>query len=48
MVGNPDNVPQRYWIAEAEWERRFGDDASISLTARYSDVQDLDGWLAGG
>jgi len=46
VVGNPDYVPQRYWIAEAEWERRFGDDASISLTARYSDVQDLDGWLA--
>lgn len=47
VVGNPDYVPQRSWVAEAEWERRFGDNASLSITARYSDVQDLDGWLAG-
>ena len=44
-VGNPDYVPQRSWIVEAEWERRFGDDGSLSVQLRHDWVQDLDGWI---
>lgn len=44
-LGNPDYVPQRTWTLEAEWERRFGDDGSLSLQVGYDWIEDLDGWV---
>lgn len=44
-LGNPDYVPQRTVTLEAEWERRFGDDGSVSLKVGHDWIQDLDGWV---
>ena len=44
-LGNPDYVPQRTVTLEAEWERRFGDDGSLSLRVGHDWIQDLDGWV---
>jgi len=45
VLGNPDYVPQRTWTIEAEWERRFGEDGSVSLQIGHDWIQDLDGWI---
>lgn len=37
-AGNPDLEPERAWVAEAAFERRFWGRGSISLTARRSEV----------
>ncbi|WP_417483258.1 TonB-dependent receptor plug domain-containing protein [Maricaulis sp.] len=44
-IGNPDYVPQRTWTLEAEWERRFGEDGSVSLQVGHDWIEDLDGWV---
>tara|TARA_R110002051_G_scaffold114257_8_gene186975 strand:- start:19510 stop:21621 length:2112 start_codon:yes stop_codon:yes gene_type:complete len=44
-LGNPDYVPQRTWTLETEWERRFGDEGSLSLQVGYDWIEDLDGWV---
>jgi hypothetical protein len=40
LAGNPDLVPQRAWVAEAAYERRFWTSGSIGLTLRHSWISD--------
>lgn len=44
-LGNPDYKPQNTWTLEVEWERRFGEDASLSLTLGRDWVKDLDDFI---
>lgn len=44
-LGNPDYAPQNTWSVGAEWERRFGEDASVSITLRRDWVKDLDDFI---
>ncbi|MHA6288960.1 TonB-dependent receptor plug domain-containing protein [Maricaulis sp. CAU 1757] len=44
-LGNPDYVPQRMWTLEAEWERRFCDECSMSIVVGRDWVQDLDDFV---
>lgn len=46
VLGNPNYVPQRTWTAEAEWERRFGDEGSLSVRVGYDYVEDLDDFIS--
>jgi len=45
-VGNPDYRPQTDWTLEAEFEQRFNEDASLTLTLGRVWVQDLDDFIA--
>ena len=45
-VGNPDYRPQTDWTLEAEFEQRFNEDASLTLTLGRVWVQDLDDYIA--
>lgn len=45
-LGNPDYVPQRTWTIEAEWQRSFGHDGSLSLRVGQDWIEDLDGFVA--
>ncbi|MBL4538139.1 MAG: TonB-dependent receptor [Oceanicaulis sp.] len=45
-VGNPDYRPQTDWTLEAEFEQRFNEDASVTLTLGRVWVQDLDDYIA--
>jgi hypothetical protein len=45
VLGNPDYVPERTWTLEAEWERRFGDEGSVSLQIGHDWIEDLDGFI---
>ena len=38
-AGNPDLEPERAWVAEAAYERRFWGRGAIVVTARHSEVQ---------
>lgn len=44
-LGNPDYQPENTWTLELEWERRFGEDASLSLTLGRDWVKDLDDFI---
>ncbi|WP_158291658.1 TonB-dependent receptor plug domain-containing protein [Marinicauda algicola] len=46
VIGNPDYRPQNTWTIEAEWERRFGEEASVSLTVGRDWIKDLDDFIA--
>lgn len=43
--GNPDLQPQRTWIFETSFERRFGEIGVIELTGFYNLVQDVEDLL---
>ncbi|WP_440957688.1 TonB-dependent receptor plug domain-containing protein [Oceanicaulis sp. LC35] len=45
-VGNPDYRPQTDWTLEAEFEQRFNEDASVTLTLGRVWRQDLDDYIA--
>ncbi|GGE39527.1 TonB-dependent receptor [Marinicauda pacifica] len=45
VLGNPDYRPENTWTLEAEWERRFGDDATVSVVVGRDWVQDLDDYI---
>lgn len=45
-VGNPDYRPQTDWTLEAEYEQRFNEDASVTLTLGRVWRQDLDDYIA--
>jgi hypothetical protein len=38
--GNPDLVPQRAWVGEVAYERRFWASGVASVTLRHSEIQD--------
>lgn len=38
-LGNPNLEPERTWRARGEWERRFSNDAVITLSAFYDHVE---------
>ncbi|MEO1039339.1 MAG: TonB-dependent receptor [Pseudomonadota bacterium] len=44
-LGNPDYRPQTTWTLEGEWERRFGEAASVSLTVGRDWISDLDDFV---
>lgn len=44
-LGNPDYKPQNTWTIELEWERRFGEDTSLSVTLGRDWVNDLDDFI---
>ena len=46
VIGNPDYRPQNTWTLEAQWERRFGEEASVSLTVGRDWIKDLDDFIA--
>ena len=44
QIGNPELVPQKTWRASAAWERRWGEDGTVSISLiheRAEDVSDL-------
>lgn len=45
-VGNPDYRPQSDWTLEGEFEQRFNEDASMTLTVGRVWVTDLDDFIA--
>ncbi len=44
-IGNPDYVPQNLWIAELEFERRWGESGAVLLRLDRSWARDLDDWI---
>jgi hypothetical protein len=43
-IGNPELVPSKIWRASASWERRWGDEGSVTVSLtheRYTDAWDL-------
>ena len=46
VIGNPDYRPQNTWTLEAQWERRFGEEASVSLTVGRDWIKDLADFIA--
>ena len=44
-LGNPDYRPQTTWTLEGEWERRFGEAASVSLVLGADWISDLDDFI---
>lgn len=40
-AGNPDLTPQRAWVAEAAFERRFWTSGAVVLTVRHSQLSDV-------
>ncbi|WP_019959802.1 TonB-dependent receptor domain-containing protein [Woodsholea maritima] len=47
-TGNPNLEPTQAWLAEAVWERRFGEDATITLTANHREYDAVSGTVALG
>ena len=45
-LGNPDYVPERSWIVEAEYERRWSENGVLLLGIEHQWRQDLDDWIA--
>jgi hypothetical protein len=41
--GNPDLEPERTWRLQADWERRFAEEGSFTLTARHEWVEAVAG-----
>lgn len=40
-AGNADLEPDKRWLAEAVWRRRFWGEGSLVLTARHEEIQDV-------
>ncbi len=40
-AGNPDLVPERKWVAEAAWEKRFWGGGALVLSWRHAELQDV-------
>ncbi|MFT4251269.1 MAG: TonB-dependent receptor [Caulobacter sp.] len=40
-AGGADLVPERAWVIEAAWERKFGKDGALVLTARHKEISDV-------
>lgn len=39
-AGNPDLVPERKWVVEAAWEKRFWGGGALVLLYRHAEIQD--------
>ena len=40
-AGNPDLAPERSWVAEAAWEKRFWGGGALVLSWRHAELQDV-------
>lgn len=40
VAGNPDLAPDKSWVSEAVYERRFWDKGALVLTVRHSEIED--------
>ncbi|KSB88539.1 hypothetical protein AS593_12915 [Caulobacter vibrioides] len=40
-AGGAELVPERAWVFEAAWERKFGKDGALVLTARHKEISDV-------
>lgn len=38
-LGNPDLEPERTWLAQLDWERRFGAKGSVTLSAFHEQIE---------
>ncbi|WP_238934613.1 TonB-dependent receptor plug domain-containing protein [Maricaulis parjimensis] len=41
LIGNPELVPQKTWRGTARWERRWGEDGTVSVSLTHERVQDV-------
>jgi outer membrane receptor protein involved in Fe transport len=40
-AGGAELVPERAWVFEAAWERKFGKDGAVVLTGRHKEISDV-------
>jgi len=40
-LGNPELEPDKSWVVETKWERRFWNEGVVSLRGQYESIQDL-------